>query len=326
MEKKPSVTVIVPVYNVENYLKACMQSVLAQSFRDFELILVDDGSTDGSGLLCDEWEKTDPRVRVLHQENKGLSAARNAGIEAAAGESLIFLDSDDFWEEGVLESLWNCLQEKKADLVLFPLLYMSEDGQMLPSPPMPAGGLYEKEEILEMLCRDGSPQLITAVNRLARRVLWEGLRFPEGRVHEDEYIAHRLYDLCERIAVLEKPHYCYLQRTGSITRTESPARRLNGIDAFLDRAGYLAESGREALVRPTLGKAMHYYLTLLEDYSLAELEKNPAFSSVRTRYRSLMKGREALFTRKEQLALVHPQLWRTLHGINHRQEKSGKGE
>ena len=252
------ISVIVPVYNVEAYLERCVRSVLDQTYGAFELLLIDDGSADKSGALCDRLAETDRRIRVIHQENRGLAAARNRGIEAASGEYLIFLDSDDYWSGDVLQSLWEALQESGADLALFPLFYEDGEGKVLPGPAFPTPGTVSGEDLLAMLCTQGTPQLVTAVNRLAKRRLWGTLRFPEGRFHEDEYTAHRLYAACRKAVLTDLPRYHYLQRSGSITRQESIERRSDGVDAFLDRAEFLKETGREALTAPTLRSAMHW--------------------------------------------------------------------
>ena len=128
----PAISVIVPVYKVERYLGACVSSVLAQTFEDFEVILVDDGSPDGCPALCDAWAQKDPRVRVIHRENGGLSAARNTGIEAAKGRFLTFLDSDDRLEPDTLRRAYDAQRQHDADLVIFNLVYVDEQNTPLP--------------------------------------------------------------------------------------------------------------------------------------------------------------------------------------------------
>ena len=308
-----AVSVIVPVYNVEAFLDRCVRSVLAQTFPDFELILVDDGSTDTSGALCDALAREDARIRVIHQANGGLSAARNRGIEAAGGTYLIFLDSDDYWDLGVLEALYRAAKQEDADLVLFPLHYETETGEAQPAPAFPETGCYTGQNMLEMLCRLGTAQLVTAVNRLARASLWEDLRFPEGRFHEDEFTVHALYGRCRSAVLLDQPFYHYMQRQGSITKQENPGRRLDLVDAFLARAAYLKDGGRADLISSTLHEAMHYYLTLLLDYPLAELKKTSRWQSVSGKMKQWAGEGGSGWSRKEKLAAYCPQLWKGLH-------------
>ena len=315
--KNDLISVIVPVYNVEVYLEKCVRSVLDQTNAAFELLLIDDGSTDQSGSLCDRLAETDRRIRVIHQENRGLAAARNRGIEAASGEYLIFLDSDDYWSGDVLQSLWEALQESGADLALFPLFYEDGEGKALPAPAFPAPGTVSGEDLLVMLCTQGTPQLVTAVNRLAKRHLWQELRFPDGRFHEDEYTAHRLYAACGKAVLTDRPRYHYLQRSGSITRQESVGRRADGVDAFLDRAEFLKESKRESLIAPTLKSAMHWYLTVLSSTEPDKLKDSRRWKEICERFRKDLALDPALFSKREILAVRHPFFWQRLHRLRH---------
>ena len=113
------VSIVIPIYNVEKYLNECVDSVIVQTYHDLEIILVDDGSTDNSGKLCDEYKKIDDRIKVIHQKNGGLSAARNTGMDSAIGEYLYFLDSDDYIEPQTVERLVDTIEQEKADIVLF---------------------------------------------------------------------------------------------------------------------------------------------------------------------------------------------------------------
>ena len=130
----PAISVIIPVYRVERYLDACVSSVLAQTFGDFEIILVDDGSPDGCPALCDAWARKDPRIRVIHRENGGLSAARNTGIEAAKGQFLTFVDSDDLLEPDPLRRAWEAQRQYSAELVIINLVYVDDDNVPLERP------------------------------------------------------------------------------------------------------------------------------------------------------------------------------------------------
>ena len=128
------ITVIMPVYNVENYLAEAIESVINQTYKNLEIILIDDGSTDKSGNICDEYEKIDSRIKVIHQENKGLSGARNAGIEVATGNYIMFIDSDDIFPKDACEKMLNYIEEKDADYVVGNYTNMSEDGVIWDKP------------------------------------------------------------------------------------------------------------------------------------------------------------------------------------------------
>ena len=183
----PTVTVIIPVYKVERYLDACVESVVRQSYADLEILLVDDGSQDRCPALCDAWAEKDPRIKVIHRENGGLSAARNSGIDAAMGEFLLFVDSDDLLEPDAVRRAVDAQRQQDADLVIFNLTYVDEENRPLPQPDF--SGFTD-----EILDEDGVWQrcfalaetriyYVVAWNKLYRRSLFQHLRYaPAGTV------------------------------------------------------------------------------------------------------------------------------------------------
>jgi len=305
----PLISIVIPVYNVAAYLASCVRSVLDQDYSHFELLLVDDGSTDSCGKLCDNLAALDRRIRVIHQENQGLSGARNRGLQEAQGAYILFLDGDDRWEAGLLSALVREAGEA-YDLVLFPLKYVDETGQPLEAPRLEAGE-FSGEALLEKLILEGNVQYVTAVNRLYKRKFWEGLRFPQGRFHEDEFVAHRIYEKTALARVLEAPAYLYLQRGGSITRQENPRRKLDRIDAFLDRSGRLAS--RPPLRSKAAGNALFWYLELLRENLLRDIRQERDFDVLRRALRQELLAAGLVPRSGQQLALMAPGLWQLLH-------------
>lgn len=204
-----TISVIVPVYNTAPYLPECIRSILAQTHKNLEILLIDDGSTDGSGEICEAFARRDSRIRVFRQENRGPSAARNLGLDAARGQYISFVDSDDMMAPGMLGNLLKSLKESDADMALCNLL---RDGG--PTPMKAA--LLGPEEFLETLLGPECWYYVTMPNRLCRREIWAGLRFPEGYLHEDEAVAYPLAARCRRIVLLEEALYFYRSRPGSI--------------------------------------------------------------------------------------------------------------
>jgi glycosyltransferase involved in cell wall biosynthesis len=182
------ISIVVPVYNVAPYLERCITSLKCQSFPDIEIILVDDGSTDGSGALCDRLAKDDPRIRVIHQKNAGLSCARNAGLDTALGKYVMFVDSDDWVEPDYCALPYRLAEETGSDLVLFQLHKEGDTRSSLkPAPDIPAG-VKTQQEALSLVMRTG--RYLTccgpfAMNKLYLRSLFEGNRYPEGMIYED---------------------------------------------------------------------------------------------------------------------------------------------
>jgi len=239
----PKVTVIVPVYNVEAYVGKCVDSILRQSFSDFELILVDDGSTDGGGGICDSYAEKDARIRVIHQKNAGLGGARNTGIEAAAGEYLLFVDSDDTVEPETLEKAMGKSESLQADILAFSFRSVDESGNTLSvfhenlPKEKPLSPMRDKQVFLS------SP---SAWNKLYRRCLFKdtGVRFPPRVWYEDVRTTFKLFLSAKSIVFTDDILYNYLIRQGSIMQNSNVRRNVEIMEAFRDLISYFKESGR----------------------------------------------------------------------------------
>jgi len=228
----PQISVIVPVYRAEKTLEACVNSVLAQTFGDWELILVDDGSDDESGRMCDAFSAADARIKVIHQQNAGVSAARNAGIAEASGDWIAFLDSDDWLEPQMYETLLNELHKTGADTAgcghwnVFPSGKREAEGGVLPA------GTYGPEEIrtgvVEPLLRDRIGGRSAPLNGYVwrflfrSRIILEHEIFFSGAYLEDEVFLIAYFCRAERLAMTDEPLYCYFQNPASVTRKYMP--------------------------------------------------------------------------------------------------------
>ena len=261
-----AISVIVPVYNVERFLPACVKSLLAQSFSNFELILVDDGSPDGCGALCDAYAAQDSRVRVIHRKNGGLSAARNSGIDAAAGELLAFVDADDLVAPDYLEQLHTALTTTGADMALCAVEDVNEDGSALPRPEITtptAAGVFSGRALLEEFFGTNSTCYTVAWNKLYRRSLWKDLRYPEGLIHEDDAVAHRLYACCRQVVCLNLPLYFYRLRQGSICRNGITPGSFDGVSAHADWCRFFRDEGfSRSILDRALAGCFRRYLAL----------------------------------------------------------------
>ena len=255
-----AISVIVPIYRVEKYLPACIDSILNQTFTDFELILVDDGSPDRCPEICDETAKRDARVRVIHQANAGLSAARNAGIEVAHGAWLSFVDSDDFPAPDFLETLHDAAVRAGADCALCGVQLTDEAGQKIGQPLSVADGVRTGRSILETLCRASEIPYLVAWNKLYRRDVFQTLRYPVGMQNEDTYLAAELFDTVQTVICVSKPMYFYRQRADSIMHTAVTTRNLDRMWAFEHCFAYFEARGLEALM-PDAEKKMFAKLT-----------------------------------------------------------------
>ena len=228
-EKAPLLSIIVPVYKVENYLPKCIDSILAQTFTDFELILVEDGSPDNCPALCDAAAEKDARVRVIHQKNGGLSAARNAGLDAARGAWIGFVDSDDYIAPEMYEVLHQAVQSTGADLALCDYAEVDEAGT--PCPPMHVSLSEGELTGQELLKRASGLMVQLAWNKLYRRAIFTQLRYPEGKLNEDLFLIPEVCLQIQKAVVVPKALYYYVQRGGSIMNESKTLRHFDAAEA-----------------------------------------------------------------------------------------------
>lgn len=214
------ITVIVPVYKVEPYLAQCVDSVLAQTWQNWECILVDDGSPDGCPAICDEYAERDPRIRVIHKANGGLSDARNAGLDAAGGDYITFLDSDDVLHPQFLEVLMAGIQSEGADLSICG--YCRFSGEQPRENASGESRVLTRVQALGMLNEwrsEEATEMVVACMKLYRRALFDGLRFRKGVLHEDEFLTHEVLDRCGRVVRNSAKLYYYRINEQSIMGT-----------------------------------------------------------------------------------------------------------
>ena len=228
--KDPILSVIVPVYNVENYLNRCVDSILTQTFSDFEVILVNDGSKDNSGTLCDQYAREDPRVRVLHKANGGLSDARNAGIDAARGGYLCFIDSDDYIEPEMLEELYRLAKSHEADVSVCGICDCYESGRYPQSDSDREYVLSGVEALQYTLAGRELPGSVCT--KLIRRELCEHHRFLKGRTYEDAFYTPELLLQARKVAATTKSLYNYWHREDSITTRPFSEKNMDVVDAY----------------------------------------------------------------------------------------------
>lgn len=238
-------SVIVPIYNTRPWLDICVQSILAQEFdHPFEVLLVDDGSTDGCAELCDAYAAAHSHVRVFHQENQGLSATRNTGIDAARGRYFAFVDSDDVIRPGYLQKLFDACEGSDAYMAICGVEDIAEDGASF-DPPAYAKprdpGVHGGKELLGRFSAPKGKYYTAAWNKLYRADLWNLLHYPEGRIHEDDFVAHRLFWRCNTVVCLAEPLYCYRVRQGNISQTVRPDA-FDSVDGLADRYRFYVEN------------------------------------------------------------------------------------
>ena len=216
------VSVIIPVYNVAQYLPECIESVIAQTYKDIEIILVDDGSTDNSGIICDEYAKKDNRIKVVHKPNGGLSSARNAGIDICSGEYITFIDSDDYIADDMIEQLYIALYKTESDISVCNFqskLPLDEDNDFKVKTYSSMQAL--KEILLERkFCT-------SAWAKLYKTKLFSTVRYPEGLIYEDYATTYKLFDIASGIAHINTAKYYYRYNPESITKANFKNNQLD---------------------------------------------------------------------------------------------------
>lgn len=240
MKENALISIIVPVYNVEEYLDNCMDSIVNQTYNNLEILLIDDGSTDQSSAMCDRWAIKDKRIKVIHKKNGGLSDARNAGIQTATGQYIAFVDSDDWIEKYYIEYLYRAIKETGAEISACEIRQVI-DGQKTEKLNNEALSQIKctTEEALATILK-GNGFRAVAWNKLYTADLLVGETFKVGILHEDEFFTYRIIGKAKTLSFVKNQLYNYRQREGSIMKTTS-MRHLDVLDAYLGRLYYLSK-------------------------------------------------------------------------------------
>ena len=238
-EANPAVSVIVPVYNVNHYLRRCVDSLISQTLYNIEIILIDDGSTDGCSQTCDAYAGMDARIRVVHQTNAGLSEARNTGIDLAKADYLMFVDSDDWVEPEFCEIPFTIAKEQKADLVMFQNRYIKKGKTREPDSVANEGKLTQLEALTLLTKGTG----IAAWNKLYHRRLFRTNRYPKGCIYEDLFLTPVLVHESKTIFYTPAILYNQVYRSGSITTVRSESNASDQYSAFMATVNHLKEWG-----------------------------------------------------------------------------------
>ena len=269
------ISVIVPVYKVEAYLDRCVQSIVDQTYRNLEIILVDDGSPDRCPAMCDAWAEKDSRIKVIHKENGGLSDARNAGMAVATGEFIGFVDSDDYIARNMYQLLYDRLISDGSDIAACGVKMVFEDGSPARQLTKSGSCVLDRNAALEAVVRESWLKQ-PVWYKLYKTAMIRDILFPAGKCHEDVFWTWQAVIRANRVSVFDTPCYFYVQRRGSIMSETYSLRRLDAVEAKQQRLNYLekefpqlADQGRIDL----LFTSMYHGQLALRDLGKAESEK-----------------------------------------------------
>lgn len=286
----PEISVIVPVYNVEPYLHRCVDSILAQTFTDFELILVDDGSPDNCGAICDEYAAKDSRVRVIHQKNGGLSAARNTAIDWSFANSdsqwLSFIDSDDWVHPQYLEYLYRGVTENKTSMSACDYLNVNEYKE--PNKVEYSVSVLRWDKLYVAKAGIG----VITCNKLYAKRLFDNVRYPVRKLHEDEFVSYKLEYKAGDVAFVRAKLYYYWLNPNSITRKAFTLQRMNAIEAINEQRAFAREIGNEMFyawcTRKLVEKAGWYIKAIKESDVIEKSDKRKAINYLHKTARGIL--------------------------------------
>ena len=227
---KDLISIIVPVYNVEDYLERCIESILKQTYDDLEIILINDGSSDGSLKICKDYENKDPRIVLVNQENKGVSYARNIGLEICKGQYIMFVDSDDHISARTVQELLNDINTYEADMSICSFLKVFDDSDIVIDEYNNTTLKLNSEKALSLLLDDH--ELCVPWGKLYKATLFSHLRFDTEKYNEDMFTIHQLFDACNNIALSNNPLYYYNQKGVSLTRSRFNYKKLDMVEAI----------------------------------------------------------------------------------------------
>lgn len=267
------ISVIIPIYNVEKYVKKCIESVIAQTYSNLEIILVDDGSTDNCGEICDEYARRDVRIKVIHKMNGGLSDARNAGLDMAVGEYIAYVDGDDYVSNDYIEVLYKILVLNNADISIGSFQYIfggdTEKDDKPQKTNVLAGSVLQwtSEETLHHMLQQR--KITTSVcGVLSRSIYWERVRFPKGKICEDLGTSYKIYSQAEKIVFTNQVIYYYLMRQGSIQNTKFSKEKMDELALALECQTFINNNYPDlesAAANRVVSSAFHILFSMKDD-------------------------------------------------------------
>lgn len=275
--KEKKVSIIIPVYKVENYLENCLESIVGQTYKNLEIILVDDESPDSCPMICDQYAEKDPRIKVIHKKNGGAASARNRGLEIITGDYVAFVDSDDYVDENYIKRLVELLEDSRADISV--CSYSNVYTNRIEKVEMEKTGIYSEEEFLERFLWDWKCGLLW--NKMFKSKVIKGIRFVEGHVIDDEFFTYKVVMNANKINITNESLYYYRQRISGVMN-QGRKRQI-----LLDRIEYLTE--RFELVTDKYPKLRVQYLNNLADNIISFERESRVYNDIYIIIKKLQK-------------------------------------
>ncbi|SEL73328.1 Glycosyltransferase involved in cell wall bisynthesis [Butyrivibrio sp. ob235] len=308
------VSIIIPVYNVEKYFNECIESVVKQSYRNIEIIIIEDGSSDSSVSICDNWAENDSRITVIHQEHKGVSGARNVGLDRAKGDYICFVDSDDYVTDNYIEDFVRKIEEVGSDIV-----FCDINTTRLPKPiySMQSDQVFSADEFRRFLYNPFSREYVEMVviwNKIYKRRLFDNLRFEENKIHEDEILMNNFFYTVSQMGYLAAKNYFYRYNRDGITGENNAykTQHINAVEAYEDRIDIAIKHNdremAEATLKWTFLKIIDFYKNGNEDMKKMAKEK---YVDIFSKYSYLLNAKRYI---KYRLFMISPVAFCKLFG------------
>lgn len=312
---KDLISVVLPIYNVQNYLKECIETVIHQTYTNIEVILVDDGSTDDSSKICDAYKQQDERIKVIHKKNGGLSDARNTGLKNAKGKYICFIDSDDYISQTYIEELYHLIEQNHAQIAMCSFQKVDEKGEIIAKEKIKTETLSGIEFLEKLNDRKIFPASIVAWNKLYDIRLFDNILYPYGKLHEDEYTTYKLCYIADKIAITSSPLYYYRTVQTSIMNRSFNKKRLDIIEALEERMQFFYEKKEQKLYELA---QIQYETTLMIYYIYCKLHlehskeiQEEILKKYKENYKEAIKSKECslLDKIKFKIAYKSPKLY-----------------
>lgn len=307
---KPLISVVVPVYNVSEYLGKCIQSIIDQTYQNLEIILVDDGwgGVDTSGDICDKYAEIDKRIKVIHQTNAGLSEARNSGINIAKGEYIGFVDGDDWIEPQMYNQLISHIINDDSDMAICDFRRVSNELIYGETISMNQNECITCKELMNRIVNYDT-KYIVAWNKLYRRKLFDTIRYPKGKLHEDEFIIHELAWGCKNVSVISEQLYNYRIRENSIMQSKLNARNLDGFEAIYSRYQFIRFHNLTDLIPVMTRNVSRYYVYYTNNMNLENDEDRKRYEEIKQMAENTYQENKGLIDMKTKLAFRLPHIF-----------------
>lgn len=287
------ISIVIPVYNVEKYLEECLNSVINQTYSNIEIILVDDGSPDGCGKICDKYANEDNRIKVIHKKNGGLSDARNYGIDAASGEYITFIDSDDYVDSGYIEKLYSAIKVNNTKISQCGILKINNQKEVLEKLGYLENEVKTGKDMIKDIYNRHWGENIVVWNKMYSIELFKDFRYPVGKIHEDEYITYKILYYTDKIAVIDEYLYNYRQTDNSITGKKFNVKRLDILEALEERMDFFRENNESELCENTLKVYLEtirrYYIETKLNIKKSSQIQRELIKKYRSNYTKLLK-------------------------------------